>query len=147
MLEQGDSVRDERGAASHTAGLLFPLISGYFRWRALDFFFGCNVINSKEREQSILRAHHFKVSSTQMQATEYDLPSYDLFNRESSAFAGSVTASDRGPTVLCINDVDIPCRSELYTTDRVTASLFIVGLVDPGWSKVRKKQPTSIDSL
>lgn len=69
--------------------------------------------------------------------TAYVAPPQDFFARDSCAFSGCVTASDRGPTVICYNDVDIPCRSELYTSDRVNASLLVVGLVDPGWSKVK----------
>lgn len=73
-----------------------------------------------------------------MQAADatYVAPPDDLFARDTCAFGNCVTASDRGPTVLCVNNVDIPCKEKLYTSDKVSASLVIVGLVDPGWSKV-----------
>lgn len=66
---------------------------------------------------------------------ECQLP-LDLFNRESPTFAGSIASPAVGPTVIAVNDVDIPCRAEFYSKDMVGANFLVTQIVDPGFSKV-----------
>lgn len=66
--------------------------------------------------------------------------SEDFFAKDSTTFSGCVTSSNRGPTVVCINDIAIPCTADNYTSDKIQANFLIVALVDPGWSKVPYSQ-------
>lgn len=63
-------------------------------------------------------------------------PPTDLFTRDPPLFTSLVSDSDRGPTLICINDIPIPSRAELYPSDRIQVNFMVTEAVDPGWSKV-----------
>lgn len=60
----------------------------------------------------------------------------DLFTRDVCMFAGLSVNPSVGPTVICINDVAIPCKAEGYTSDKIHSNFLIIGICDTGFCKV-----------
>ena len=67
---------------------------------------------------------------------DVELLPVDLFSRDVSMFTGMSVTPSVGPTVICVNDVAIPCKADGYSSDKVHSNFLVVGICDTGFSKV-----------